>query len=292
MRSSLGKIRQNTRLKVVLLLSPIFLFLTAFFVFPFVITVAYSLGEVDNFNRLIAVTFNLNYYAKALSTTPLTIIAKSLWIATVTTVLCLVMGYPVAYWIGVKAGKWKSLAVLLLIVPFWSSFLIRTYAMMSLLTRGGVINTVLINLGLISTPLDLLYNEFSVMLGMVYNYLPYMILPLYASTEKMDLSLVEAAQSLGANRLSSFLRVTLPLTMPGIIAGSILVFVPAVGEFVVPQLLGGTGVFLVGQLIWNQFQSSVGSWAFGSSVSVIVVALVLALVMLYVKRAGGEGMTI
>jgi len=288
----LDRIRRNIRLKVVLLLSPIFIFLMTLFVFPFVITLAYSFGEVDNFNRLIAVTFNLNYYAKALSVTPLTIITKSLWIATVTTVLCLAMGYPVAYWIGVKAGKWKSLAVLLLIIPFWSSFLIRTYAMMSLLTRGGVVNTVLIKLGVISAPLDLLYNQFSVILGMVYNYLPYMILPLYASTEKLDLSLLEAAQSLGANKLMSFLRVSLPLTMPGIIAGSILVFVPAVGEFVVPQLLGGTGVFLVGQLIWNQFQSAVGSWPFGSSLSVIVVALVLALVMLYVKRAGGQGMTI
>jgi len=292
MRGSLDRIRRNIRLKVVLLLSPIFIFLMTLFVFPFVITLAYSFGEVDNFNRLIAVTFNLNYYAKALSVTPLTIITKSLWIATVTTVLCLAMGYPVAYWIGVKAGKWKSLAVLLLIIPFWSSFLIRTYAMMSLLTRGGVVNTVLIKLGVISAPLDLLYNQFSVILGMVYNYLPYMILPLYASTEKLDLSLLEAAQSLGANKLMSFLRVSLPLTMPGIIAGSILVFVPAVGEFVVPQLLGGTGVFLVGQLIWNQFQSAVGSWPFGSSLSVIVVALVLALVMLYVKRAGGQGMTI
>ncbi len=288
----MDRIRRNIRLKVVLLLSPIFIFLMTLFVFPFVITLAYSFGEVDNFNRLIAVTFNLNYYAKALSVTPLTIITKSLWIATVTTVLCLAMGYPVAYWIGVKAGKWKSLAVLLLIIPFWSSFLIRTYAMMSLLTRGGVVNTVLIKLGVISAPLDLLYNQFSVILGMVYNYLPYMILPLYASTEKLDLSLLEAAQSLGANKLMSFLRVSLPLTMPGIIAGSILVFVPAVGEFVVPQLLGGTGVFLVGQLIWNQFQSAVGSWPFGSSLSVIVVALVLALVMLYVKRAGGQGMTI
>ena len=167
------------------------------------ITVDYSFGQVDNFNRLIAVTFNLNYYAKALSVTPLTIVAKSLWIAAVTTILCLAMGYPVAYWIGVKAGRLKNLAVLLLIVPFWSSFLIGTYAMMSLLARGGVVNTVLINLGLISTPLDLLYNQFSVMLGMVYNYLPYMILPLYASTEKLDLSLVEAAQSLGAKKKGS-----------------------------------------------------------------------------------------
>ncbi len=265
----------------------------AFFALPFIITIAYSVGQVDNFNRLIAVTFSLRYYVAALSAAPLSIIAKSLWIAALTTILCLVMGYPVAYWIGVKAGRWKNLAVLLLIIPFWSSFLIRTYAMMSLLTRGGVINTLLIQLHLISAPLDLLYSQFSVMLGMVYNYLPYMILPLYASTERLDLSLVEAAQSLGSNRLQSFLRISIPLTMPGIVAGSILVFVPAVGEFVIPQLLGGTGVFLVGQLIWNQFQSSVGNWSFGSSISIIVVVLVLALLMLYVKYAArGQEMTI
>ena len=132
-----------------------------------------------------------------MSATPLSIIAKSLWIAALTTIFCLVMGYPVAYWIGAKAGRWKNLAVLLLIIPFWSSFLIRTYAMMSLLTRGGVVNTLLIQLHLIPAPLDLLYNQFSVMLGMVYNYLPYMILPLYASTERLDLSLVERLRALG-----------------------------------------------------------------------------------------------
>jgi spermidine/putrescine transport system permease protein len=293
MRTSLRSTGRGTRLKVVLLLSPIFIFLIVFFALPFVITIAYSIGQVDNFNRLTGVTLNFRYYVAALSATPLSIIAKSLWIAALTTIFCLVMGYPVAYWIGAKAGRWKNLAVLLLIIPFWSSFLIRTYAMMSLLTRGGVVNTLLIQLHLIPAPLDLLYNQFSVMLGMVYNYLPYMILPLYASTERLDLSLVEAAQSLGANRLQSFLRISLPLTMPGIIAGSILVFVPAVGEFVIPQLLGGTGVFLVGQLIWNQFQSSVGSWSFGSSISIIVVVLVLALLMLYVKYAArGQEMTI
>jgi ABC-type spermidine/putrescine transport system permease subunit I len=162
--------------------------------------------------------------------------------------------------------------------------------MMSLLFHGGVINELLLQLKLISQPLDLLYNPFSVMLGMVYNYLPYMILPLYASTEKLDLSLLEAAESLGANKLMTFLRVTLPLTRPGILAGSILVFVPAVGEFVVPQLLGGTSSVMVGQLIWNQFQAYTGSWTFGAAVSVVIVALILGLVMLFVRYVTkGEG---
>lgn len=247
------------------------------------ITADYSISKVDQFNRLIQGVFTIDNYVAAFRGIYLTIFVRSLWIALATTVLCILLGYPVAYWIGVKAGKMKNLAMLLVIIPFWSSFLIRTYAMMSLLYRGGVMNQVLLQLNLIQEPLDLLYNPFSVMLGMVYNYLPYMILPLYASTEKLDMSLLEAGQSLGANHLRVFLRITLPLTRPGIMAGSILVFVPAVGEFVVPQLLGGTSSVMVGQLIWNQFQAYTGSWTFGSAASIVVVALVLALVMLFIK---------
>ncbi len=283
MNDILSKIRHRDALKAALLILPALIFLALFFAFPFFINAVYSFGEVDQFNRLILGVLTLQNYVSVFEGLYITIFLRSLWIAFATTFLCIVLGYPVSYWIGVKAGKMKNLAMLLVIIPFWSSFLIRTYAMMSLLYRGGVINQVLLLLNLINGPLDLLYNPFSVMLGMVYNYLPYMILPLYASTEKLDLSLLEAGQSLGANRLQVFLRITLPLTRPGIIAGSILVFVPAVGEFVVPQLLGGTSSVMVGQLIWNQFQSYTGSWTFGAAVSIVVVALVLALVLLFIR---------
>lgn len=261
-----------------------------FFAFPFLITLQYSFGVTDQFNRLMQGVFSLRSFTQAFESLYLTILLRSLWVALATTVLCILLGYPVAYWIGVKSGRAKNLAMLLVIIPFWSSFLVRTYAMMSLLFRGGVINQFLLQLNLISEPLDLLYNPFSVMLGMVYNYLPYMILPLYASTEKLDTSFLEAAESLGANKLMTFLRITLPLTAPGILAGSILVFVPAVGEFVVPQLLGGTSSVMVGQLIWNQFQAYTGSWTFGAAISIVVVAIVLLLVMLFVRYVTkGEG---
>jgi len=289
----LSRIRHQDPLKALLLIVPTLVFLGVFFAFPFLITVQYSIGVTDQFNRLIAGGFTISNFVSAFEGLYFNIFLRSLWIALATTVLCLVLGYPAAYWIGVKSGKMKNLAMLLVIIPFWSSFLIRTYAMMSLLYRGGVINQILLQMNLIREPLDLLYNPFSVMLGMVYNYLPYMILPLYASTEKLDLSLLEAAQSLGANHVKAFLKVTLPLTRPGILAGSILVFVPAVGEFVVPQLLGGTTSVMVGQLIWNQFQSYTGSWTFGSAVSILVVALVLGLMTLFLRYVTkGEAFTI
>ena len=283
MADILSRIRHQDSLKALLLIFPSLLFLAFFFAFPFLINAQYSIGEVDQFNRLIVGVFTAENYISAFEGLYLTIFLRSLWIAFATTVLCIVLGYPISYWIGVKAGKMKNLAMVLVIIPFWSSFLIRTYAMMSLLYRGGVINQILLQLNIIHEPLDLLYTPFSVMLGMVYNYLPYMILPLYASTEKLDLSLLEAGQSLGANHAKVFLKITLPLTRPGILAGSILVFVPAVGEFVVPQLLGGTSSFMVGQLIWNQFQAYTGSWTFGSAVSIVVVSLVLALVLLFIR---------
>jgi spermidine/putrescine transport system permease protein len=279
----LSRIRHRDSLKVLILIVPTLVFLAIFFAFPFLITGRYSIGVVDQFNNLIQGALTVNNYVAVFQGAYFAILLRSLWIAFATTALCILLGYPVAYWIGVKSGKMKNLAMLLVIIPFWSSFLIRTYAMMSLLYRGGVINESLLQLNLIPEPLDLLYNPFSVMLGMVYNYLPYMILPLYASTEKLDLSLLEAGQSLGANHAKVFLRITLPLTLPGIMAGSILVFVPAFGEFVVPQLLGGTSSVMVGQLIWNQFQSYTGSWTFGSAVSVVVVVLILAIVTLFIR---------
>lgn len=292
MADILSRIRHRDSLKAAILIVPTLVFLALFFAFPFLITARYSIGVVDQFNRLIQTALTVENYVSVFEGMYLVILLRSLWIGLVTTVLCIVLGYPVAYWIGVKAGRWKNLGMLLVIIPFWSSFLIRTYAMMSLLYRGGVINQILILLNLIHEPIDLLYNPFSVMLGMVYNYLPYMILPLYASTEKLDMSLLEAGQSLGANPARVFLRITFPLTRPGILAGSILVFVPAFGEFVVPQLLGGTSSVMVGQLIWNQFQAYTGSWTFGSAISVVVVGLILVLVLLFIRYlTEGEAFT-
>jgi len=197
-----------------------------------------------------------------------------------------------AYFIAVKSGRRKETLLLLVIIPFWVSFLLRTYALMTILDINGILNVALLSLGLISQPLYLMYNTQAVLLGMIYNFLPFMILPLYASMEKLDKSLLEAAGSLGAGPTRTFLHVTLPLTRSGIGAGSILVFVPAVGEFIIPQLLGGTESFMIGNLIWTLFLKARNLW-FGSAVSIILIALVVVMVAAYMKYiTKGEEMTI
>ncbi|HMP76832.1 MAG TPA: ABC transporter permease [Kiritimatiellia bacterium] len=218
---------------------------------------------------------------------------RSLWMAVVTTVLCLVISYPIAYYIAIVApARWKNLLLALVVIPFWTSFLIRTYAWMLILRTEGLINTVLMQAGLINAPMELLYNEFAVMIGLVYGELPFMILPLYASLEKLDLTLLEASSDLGANHSSTFWRVTVPMTMPGIVAGIVLVFIPSIGQFVVSDLLGGAKSMLVGNLIQNQF-STAGNKPFGSAVAFELTAVVLALLLAYAwwsKKKGQESM--
>jgi spermidine/putrescine transport system permease protein len=185
----------------------------------------------------------------------LEIYVRSLWMAVVTTVLCLLIGYPIAYYISIKVRpSLKNTLLTLVVIPFWTSFLIRTYAWIIILRSEGLINNALISMGLIQTPIEtLLYSEFAVMLGLVYGELPFMILPLYASIEKLYLSLLEASSDLGANSFWTFMKITVPLTMPGIVAGIILVFIPTIGAFITPDLLGGAKSILVGNLVQNQF---------------------------------------
>ena len=208
-----------------------------------------------------------------------------------TTVVCLVVSYPIAYYVAVLApAKWKSTLLALVVIPFWTSFLIRTYAWMLILRTEGLANTALLHLGLINSPLDLLYNNFAVMIGLVYGELPFMILPLYASLEKLDLSLLEAGNDLGANSVSTFFRVTVPLTMPGIVAGVILVFIPTIGQFVVSDLLGGAKTVLIGNLIQNQFAVARNK-PFGAAIAfelTVVVLLLLWLYANYTRRKGNE----
>ncbi len=195
------------------------------------------------------------------------------------TVICLVLGYPVAYVIA-RAGRWKSFLLFLVVLPFWTSFLVRTFAMIFLLRDTGLINTWLMKLGV--DPIAMLYTPFAVMAGLVYGFLPFMILPIYASLEKLDFSLLEAAEVLGARPAERFRRVTLPLSMPGVVAGCLLVFIPALGSFLTSDLLGGAKEMMIGNLVQNQF-SAARNWPFGSAASFIVMALVLAAVMLYLK---------
>ena len=221
---------------------------------------------------------------------------KILWISCVlafaTTVLCLVIGYPFASIIARSPAKYRNILLLLIIVPFWTNSLIRTYAWIVLLRTEGVINTVLLNLGLIEQPLTMLYNETAVLIGLVYTMLPFMILPLYASLEKLDRSLLEAAADLGANARQIFWRVTLPLTMPGIMAGSLLVFIPSLGLFFIPDLMGGSKAVLIGNLIKNQFLTA-RDWPFGSASSIILMALTLLFITVYIfitKDKQGKGL--
>jgi putrescine transport system permease protein len=202
--------------------------------------------------------------------------------AAVSTVFCLLLGYPLAYGIVRAPRRLRSLLLLLVILPFWTSFLIRVYAWIGLLKENGLINNVLLGLGLIHQPLILLNNAFAVYVGIVYSYLPFMVLPLYAQLEKLDPALLEAAADLGCRPWQAFLRVTLPLSTPGIAAGALLVFIPAVGEFVIPSLLGGPDTLMIGKVLWDEFFAN-HDWPMASAVAVAMLVLLL-LPMGFIRR--------
>ena len=213
------------------------------------------------------------------------IFVKSVWIAAIATALCLLLGFPLALFIA-RSGARKNLWLALVILPFWTSFLIRTYAWMFLLRDTGLINTMLMGAGLIREPLPLLYNDGAVILGLVYGYLPFMVLPLYATLERLDLRLLEAAADLGARPWEALRRVTLPLCAGGIRAGAILVFVPCLGTYLTSDLLGGSKTVLIGNLVQNQFTAS-RDWPFGAAASLLLMAVAMVLLMA-AKRKGEE----
>lgn len=210
------------------------------------------------------------------------IFLRSFVYAGVTTLICLVTGFPFAYIMARTRPGTQKLLLLLVIIPFWTSSLIRTYALIIILKANGIINTILKSAGLIEHPLELLYTDLAVYIGLVYTLLPFMILPLYAAFEKMDRSLVEAAYDLGARPVQVFWRVILPLSLPGVIAGGIMVFLPAMGLFYVPDLLGGAKTMLLGNLIKNQFLVA-GNWPFGSAASVCLTLVMLGLILVYFR---------
>ena len=204
----------------------------------------------------------------------------SLCVAAVSTLLCLLLGYPMALGITRAPAHWRVPLLMLVILPFWTSFLIRVYAWIGILKGNGLINNLLLWLGWIDQPLKLLHTDFAVYLGIVYAYLPFMVLPLYATLSRMDHSLLEAAADLGCRPLCAFWRVTVPLSMPGIVAGSLLVFVPAVGEFVIPDLLGGPDTLMIGKVLWTEFFNN-RDWPVAASVAVALLALLVLPVMLF-----------
>ncbi|MDP3410255.1 ABC transporter permease [Bosea sp. (in: a-proteobacteria)] len=215
----------------------------------------------------------------------------SLRIAALTTLIALAIGYPLAYAMASAPARWRAILLVLVILPFWTSFLIRVYAWIGILRPEGLLDMALAALGLSDQPLRLLNTETAVLIGMVYSYLPFMVLPLYATLEKLDRSLLEAAADLGATPLKAFLTVTLPLSLPGVLAGSALVFIPAIGEFVIPDLLGGPDTTMIGKVLWTEFFSN-RDWPLASAVAVVLlVVLVLPLALLQRARLAraGEG---
>lgn len=282
-----------------LLVAPMAFWMLAFFLVPLFLILVYSFGYQGVYSQ--GVHFSLHTDAKtgAFSVQSLHsyreiftgIYAKAFWRTTImvvgNTVGCLVLGYPLAYWISLKTGKRKTLFVVLLMLPFWTSFLIRTYSWMTILGDQGLVNTWLIDLGVLKEPLQIMYTLKAVTVGLVYDYLPFMVLPLFVSIEKIDRSLFEASKDLGAGKWTTFRRVTLPLSMPGIVAGCMLVAIPTTGEFVIPAILGGDKIVLWGWLIYQAF-TKYRDWALGSALSNVLMLVMLIIIAAYVKYVGTE----
>jgi spermidine/putrescine transport system permease protein len=262
------------------LLAPGGFWLLLFFLVPLLIMFVYSFMPRGIYGG-VEPGFTLEHYARFFDPLYLEVLQRTFLWSVACTVICLVLGYPVAYLI-VRGGRWRNILLFLVVLPFWTSFLVRTFAMIFLMRDTGLINNWLLKLGVIGQPWSILYTPFAVMAGLVYGFLPFMILPIYASLEKLDPSLLEAAEVLGARPRARFRKVTLPLSMPGVVAGCLLVFIPALGSFLTSDLLGGAKQMMIGNLVQNQF-SSARNWPFGSAASFIVMALVLAAVMIYLR---------
>jgi len=222
-------------------------------------------------------------YGRLLDPLYLAILWRSVWIAAAATAICLMLGFPLALYIS-RAGKHRSLLLQLVILPFWTSFLVRTYAWLFLLRDTGLINTVLQRLGIVAHPLPLLYNDGTVLLGLVYGYLPFMVLPIYAALERIDPTLPEAAADLGASPLTITLRIIAPLARPGLVAGSVLVFIPSLGAYLTPDLMGGGRTVMIGNLVQNQFTTA-RDWPFGSAISLALMALTTLMLLLFLRPA-------
>lgn len=263
------------------LLGPALIWLLLFIAAPLAIVVVVSLTTRGPYGKTVY-DFTPSNFLRAFDPLYLRVYWRTAWIATTTTLLCAIVSYPVAYYLALRAPeRWKRPLLVLTVIPFWTSFLIRTYAWILLLRSEGVINSALMGTGLIGVPLKLLYSDFAVLAGQVYGELPFMILPIYVALDRLDIRLLEAAQDLGANRSWTFVKVTLPLSRPGLIAGIVLVFIPSLGAFITPDLLGGAKSVMIGNLIQNQFAQL--NQPFGSALSLILTMAVLLLLAIAFK---------
>lgn len=267
-------------------LAPSWAVMLALFLAPLAIILGYSWMTRGAYGG-ISLPWTVESYQRLIDPIYVAILWRSFWIAGVSTLISLLLGFPLALFIS-QSGKRKNLYLSLVILPFWTSFLVRTYAWMFLLRDTGLVNTLLEKLGLIHDPLPLLYNDGAVILGLVYGYLPFMVLPVYATLERLDRNLLEAAADLGARPWATLTRVVLPLCAPGIRAGAILVFIPCLGAYLTPDLLGGGKSVMIGNLIQNQFTTA-RDWPFGSAISLALMAIVMVLLAAFVRR-GQEGL--
>ncbi len=263
-----------------------FIWLLLFFLVPFILVVKISFAELElgippyteltSFSDgVLHIALNLGHYAFLFTDTLyFATYVNSVVVAGITTLLCLLLGYPMAYYIARSNPASRNLLMMAVMLPFWTSFLIRVYAWIGILKNNGLLNNFLLWTGLISTPIELYRTNIAVYIGMVYSYLPFLVMPLYAHLVKMDLRLLEAAYDLGAKPWKAFVQITLPLSKNGIIAGCLLVFIPAVGEYVIPELLGGANTLMIGRVMWNEFFNN-ADWPMASAVTVAMVLLLL-----------------
>jgi putrescine transport system permease protein len=273
-----------------------YLWLLLFFLIPFVIVlkISFSTGQIAmppyepllhwTGEKVLQIKLNLGNFAFLVEDDLYwKAYLNSIWVASVSTFFCLLLGYPIAYAIARSNPSARNILMLLIVLPFWTSFLLRVYAWIGILKNNGLLNNFLIWIGAIDQPIQMLQTDFAVYVGIVYSYLPFMILPLYANLEKMDLTLLEAAADLGCRPWQGFLKITLPLSLPGVRAGCLLVFIPAVGEFVIPSLLGDPGMLMIGKVLWTEFFNN-RDWPVASAVA-IVLLLFLVVPMMYFQRA-------
>lgn len=269
-----------------LLMAPMAVYMVTFYLLPLLTVLADSFAARTGEGTLVH-TFNLDAYRTALQWDVVEVFVRSVRYAGLCTLLCLLLGYPLAYAIAMYGGRWKSTLLMLVMLPFWTSYLIRTYAWIVILRSHGVINEGLMAMGLTHAPLQLLNTPSAVVVGLTYGFLPFMTLPLYVSLEKMDRALMEAAADLGASPFWRFVRVVWPLSLPGVLAGAVLTFIPCVGDFVTPELLGGTDTEMIGKVIMSQFMMA-DNWPLGSALSFLLIVLMMGGIWAY-SRTAAEG---
>ena len=288
--ASIASKRKNRKLLLEILtyLSPVIIIVVVFVFAPLTIILFYSFLKSGIYGEIVY-SFSLENFRAILGGGYGIVFLKSIYLAFQTNLLCILLGYPIAYYMAMFGGRWKTILLFLVIVPSWASYLIRLYSLKTIIGSKGLVNSLLLNLDIISSPIEILYTPFAVMLGLVYAWLPYMILPIYAAIEGLDRSVLEAAVDLGATPVRRFFRLTLPMTKGGLLAGSILVFIPTVGEWLVPHIFGGSKVMMAGSLVALKF-TSVGNIPAGASLAIMLAATLILILYLVIKWGGREAM--